>query len=340
MLQYGYFDSEIIGYDEEDMPIFDRAESSDFTAIFLSCIISDGVLAQPGDCFQVIAHEGMNLRIRPGFGMIKGRFAMDKQEADLYISQAPRSYKRIDRVILRVNYLERLCEIVVREGIPAANPKPPDLVRPSSGDYYELCLANVVVNANQTVITQANITDTRYDSSVCGVVTNIINRLDTSVFFAQLNQFYNEFVEQANRSYEKIANDMDGYLKELMDNGGSRLSEIVNILTDFEASSEQQWNEWFDEIRDTLASVENGEMLEELLRLVRELYEVATEKDIDDIIGGTHVDDKNVGSIFEVATEKDIDDIIGGTYEGTADTGDPVQMDTMTEIVNNAFANA
>lgn len=29
-LRYGYFDSEINGYDEEGMPIFDRAESSDF----------------------------------------------------------------------------------------------------------------------------------------------------------------------------------------------------------------------------------------------------------------------------------------------------------------------
>lgn len=337
MMRFGYFDSEIIGEDDEGMPIFDRAESSDFTALFLSCIISDGVLAQPGDCFQVIAHEGMNLRIRPGFGMIKGRFAVDEQEADIYISAAPRTYKRIDRVILRANYLERLCEIVVREGTPAANPKPPALIRPASGDYYELCLANVTVNAKQTVITQANITDTRYDSSVCGVVTNIINRLDTSVFFAQLNQFYSEFVKKSDNSYDKFVGDMDKYLKGLMTAGDGQLAGIVKILTDFEAASEQQWNEWFDGIRNTLASVENGEMLEELLRLIKELYEFATDQDIDAILGGTYVDVENTGGIFEVATEEDIDAIIGGTYEDTGE--DPVQPDVMEEIVNNAFAN-
>lgn len=336
-MRFGYFDSEIIGEDDEGMPIFDRAESSDFTALFLSCIISDGVLAQPGDCFQVIAHEGMNLRIRPGFGMIKGRFAVDEQEADIYISAAPRTYKRIDRVILRANYLERLCEIVVREGTPAANPKPPALIRPASGDYYELCLANVTVNAKQTVITQANITDTRYDSSVCGVVTNIINRLDTSVFFAQLNQFYSEFVKKSDNSYDKFVGDMDKYLKGLMTAGDGQLAGIVKILTDFEAASEQQWNEWFDGIRNTLASVENGEMLEELLRLIKELYEFATDQDIDAILGGTYVDVENTGGIFEVATEEDIDAIIGGTYEDTGE--DPVQPDVMEEIVNNAFAN-
>jgi len=339
LLRYGYFDSELTGYDKEGMPIFDRAESSDFTALFLSCIISDGVLAQPGDCFQVIAHEGMNLRIRPGFSIIRGRFAVDEQETDIYISTAPRAYKRIDRVILRANYLERLCEIVVREGTPAANPKPPELIRPTSGDYYELCLANISVNANQTVITQANITDTRYDSSVCGVVTNIINRLDTSVFFAQLNQFYSEFVEQSKGSYDKFVSDMGKYLKELTTNGNSQLAEIVKVLADFESSSEQQWNEWFDGIRQTLESVENGAMLEELLRLIRELYEIATEQDIDQIIGGTYVDVENEGSIFEAATNQDIDDIIGGTYVDTAGTEDSVYPD-MAGIVNSAFENA
>ena len=335
MLQYGYFDSEIIGYDDEDMPIFDRAESSDFTAMFLSCIISDGVLAQPGDCFQVVAHEGMHLRIRPGFGMIRGRFAVDSNEADIYISQAPRAYKRIDRVILRANYLDRLCEIVVKEGIPAANPRAPELIRPASGDYYELCLANITVNANQTVITQANVTDTRYDSSVCGVVTNLITRLDTSVFFAQLNQFYSQFVGQVDGAYDKFVGDMDRYLEGLMSNGSRQLSEIVKLLTDFEVSSEQQWYDWFNGIKNMLASVENGELLEELLELVKEMYDFATDQDIDNIIGGTYVDVENTGGLFEVATNQDIDDIIGGIYEDTGE--DPVQPDAIDKIVNSAF---
>ena len=47
MFRYGFFDSEIIGYDEEGMPEFDRAESSEFLAMFISQIISDGVLAAP-----------------------------------------------------------------------------------------------------------------------------------------------------------------------------------------------------------------------------------------------------------------------------------------------------
>ena len=77
MLRYGFFDSEYPDMTRRVLPIFDRAESSDFLAMFISHIISDGVLALPGDCFQVMAFEGMNLKVRPGFGIIKGRFAAD-----------------------------------------------------------------------------------------------------------------------------------------------------------------------------------------------------------------------------------------------------------------------
>ena len=64
-----------------------------------------------------------------------------------------------------------------------------------------LCLATIAVNSNQTVIMQSNITDTRYDSSVCGLVTQLIDHLDTSVFFTQLNAFYDEYVKKFNDNY-------------------------------------------------------------------------------------------------------------------------------------------
>ena len=87
-LEYGYFDSEITGYDEEGMPIFDRAKTSDFMADFFSKLITSGVLADPADCFQVMAHTGMTVQIKPGYGFIKGRFAYDKDPCLLYTSDA------------------------------------------------------------------------------------------------------------------------------------------------------------------------------------------------------------------------------------------------------------
>ena len=258
MLRYGFFDSEITGFDGEGMPIFDRAESSDFLAMFISRIISDGVLGQPGDCFQVLAGEGMRLGVRPGFAVIQGRFAVDWNMASVTVPEAPKMHRRIDRVVLRANYLEGMCELVVKAGEPAASPVPPELLQPESGDYYELCLATVLVGQNQTVITQANITDTRYDSSVCGVVTQVIDHLDTAVFFAQLDQFYKEFVGRSDAAYEKFAADMLDCLNALQASGDKKLLEL----------SGQFWD-WFNAVKDQVT----GDMA------------VRIQKQIDDHVG-------------------------------------------------------
>lgn len=233
MLRYGFFDSEITGFDEQGMPVFDRAESSDFLALFISRIISDGVLGQPGNCFQVLAGEGMTLRVQPGFAVIQGRFAVDWNISSVTVPEASASFKRIDRVVLRANYPARLCELVVKTGIPGASPVPPEILRPESGDYYELCLATVEVGQNQSVITQANITDTRYDSSVCGVVTQVIDHLDTAVFFAQFDQLYREFTGRSDAAYEQFTRDMLTCLNTLQASGDNKLLELSNQFWDW-----------------------------------------------------------------------------------------------------------
>lgn len=307
MLRYGFFDSEIIGYDDENMPIFDRAESSDFLAMFISRIISDGVLALPGDCFQVLADEGMNLKVRPGFGIVKGRFAMDTSDFDITVSNAPSAYKRIDRVILRANYLQRLCEIVIKEGEPGEKPVPPELIRPAAGDYFELCLANIQIVAGQKVITQSNITDTRYDSSVCGVVTQLINHLDTSVFFEQLNAFYQEFVDKSNTSYDQfvhmaqqaydsLSTMMEGrytelsqkgealydqynseiadYILQLKNKGDTDLAILTQQLIDFRNTNETEFLAWVERMKDILGDETVGKLLLKIAGLEDQINEM------------------------------------------------------------------
>ncbi len=286
MLRYGFFDSEITGYDNEGMPIFDRAESSDFLAMFISQIISDGVLAAPGDCFQVIADEGMTLKVRPGFGIIKGRFAADTKEAEIVIHKAPETYKRIDRVVLRVNYPQRLCEIIVKTGTPDATPVPPELIRPAAGDYYELCLAEVAVNSNQTVIAQANITDTRYDSSVCGVVTQLIDHLDTSVFFAQLNSFYTEYVAKFDGDYADFILKMDSAYQKFYTNLNSLFIEYTEKFdTDYDDFTNKMltaYSQYTQDLQTYFTNLQNkgyGDMADIIQRMSQ--YETDSEAAFD-----------------------------------------------------------
>lgn len=241
-MRYGYFDSEIIGTDSEGMPIFDRAETSDLFRLLFSKLVSNGVLVSPSDCFQVVAAEGLNVTVRPGFGMINGAFAYDEAENTLTLEKAPAQYSRIDRIVLRCNYADRLCELVVKTGTVANNPVAPKIVQPAAGDYYELGLATVTVGANVTAVTQANITDTRMDSTVCGFITQLIDHLDTSVFFAQLDQFYTEFVSKTEADYRLSREE---YL--------AMCQDIVDTLNTFEKTAESDFDTWFDTIKGKLA---------------------------------------------------------------------------------------
>lgn len=263
-MRYGYFDSEITGVDSEGMPIFDRAETSELFRLLFAKLLTNGVLALPGDCFQVVAgSSGLTVKIRPGFGLINGAFAYDEAEETYALATAPTQYSRIDRVVLRCNYLERLCEIIVKTGTPAANPAPPELLQPSSGDYYELGLALVSIGTNQGVITQSSITDTRADSSVCGFITQLIDHLDTEVFYDQFNAFYTEFVEKSDASYEMFQNmatqaykgytaAIDEYIEQLEAKGNADLTATTEALKEFQRNSQNAFNAWFAEVQGLL----------------------------------------------------------------------------------------
>lgn len=260
-MRYGYFDSEIVGTDSEGMPIFDRAETSDLFRLLFAKLVSNGVLASPGDCFQVMAGEGLKVTVRPGFGMIKGAFAYDDAENTLTLDAAPASYSRIDRIVLRCNYADRLCELAVKTGTAANTPVAPEIVQPASGDFFELGLATIVVGANVTAVTQANITDTRADSDVCGFITQLIDHLDTSTFFAQLDQYYKEFVDKTETDYQMSREE---YLE--------RCQEIVDVLTTFEQTSESDFDLWFQSIKEKLAGDVAGALQVQIDSLIQTIF--------------------------------------------------------------------
>lgn len=290
MFRFGYFDSDIIGVDDEGMPIFDRAELSDLFALLFASLVSDGVLALPNTCFKIVAAgNGLDIERMPGFGMVKGHFCYD-DESDTMTLTAPQAYSRIDRVIMRLNLLERMVEIIVKQGEEAVKPQPPELARPSAGDYFELCLAEITLTPKQTMITQSSINDTRANSALCGFITQLIDHLDTAVFFEQLNAFYQEFVDKSNTSYEEFVNmaqtaydnltkmmgdcyseltqrgenlytEYAGYIEALKAKGDSDLAAITQQLIDFRNTNEAKYLEWFEMIKGILNMDAAGKLL-------------------------------------------------------------------------------
>lgn len=263
-MRYGYFDSEITGVDSEGMPVFDRAETSELFRLLFSKLLTNGVLAKPADCFQVLAGDtGLTVKVRPGFGLINGAFAYDAAESTYELATAPTQYSRIDRVVLRVNYRDRLCEIVIKTGTAASSPVAPELIRPASGDYYELSLATVRIRTNMATVTQSVITDTRPNSAVCGYITQFIDSIDTEAFYDQFNAFYAEFVAKSNASYSQFeqmaraAYDgftaaIDKYIEALETKGNTDLTDITEAMKEFQRTSQNAFNEWFATVQGLL----------------------------------------------------------------------------------------
>ena len=62
-MRSGFFNSEIIGYDAENMPVYDRAEEASFFAKYFSQFISNGVFPNPSTNMQVLATDRKSTRL-------------------------------------------------------------------------------------------------------------------------------------------------------------------------------------------------------------------------------------------------------------------------------------
>ena len=275
-MRYGYFDSEITGVDENGMPIFDRAETSDLFRMLFANLVSNGVLATPGDCFQVVAGAGMTVRIRPGFAMIKGAFAYDADEATVTLAAANANLTRLDRVVLRCNYYDRCCEIIVKTGTPATIPVAPELLQPVNGDYYELGLALITVAANQAAITQSSISDTRADSSVCGLITQLIDHIDTSEFMQQLTTWQEEYAAEQQAAFSTWFEAMKDQLSE--DAAGNLQLEIDSLTQSAEAHEES-----IGQINEIIGDADMGTTATTVTGAINELHD-KVDADIPDLI--------------------------------------------------------
>ena len=79
---------------------------------------------------------------------------------------------RIDRVVVRFSAVERRIYLAVLTGTPAEIPTAPALTR--SNDIFELGIADVLVPKGSVTVSALNITDTRLNTALCGLVNSLV----------------------------------------------------------------------------------------------------------------------------------------------------------------------
>lgn len=231
-MRSGFFNSEIIGYDAENMPVFDRAEEASFFAKYFSQFISNGVFPNPSTNMQVLATEGMQVKVDIGVCYMNGYMGWVEPAEVLEIEESD-TQPRIDRIVARLDFTNRSINLFIKKGVPKGNPIAQELQR--DYDIYEIALADVRVHANAIEITQENITDLRLNSELCGMVANQLQHVDTTTIF---NQYQD-------------------WLKRLMKEGEVKLVEVQSDL-------EKSFHTWFE----TLQYVLDGDVAGHLLNLI------------------------------------------------------------------------
>lgn len=167
----------------------DRTYNAAQIGKYLQYIVSSGVFPFVSSSLQVLANDGMTVEVQAGRAMLDCHY-MDNDSPITLTLTAGGTQDRIDGIIMYVDMTERACGITIKEGTPAASPKPPAMTRTDVRKEY--MLAAVRVNKLSSSITQSSITDTRPDTTVCGWVTGLIDQVDTSTLFLQWQAAYEE----------------------------------------------------------------------------------------------------------------------------------------------------
>lgn len=188
-ITYGFFNS-VNG---------DRKYSAEQIGRYLQGIVSSGVYAESSTSLQVLANDGMNVEVQPGRAMLHYHYMENDAPLVLTLS-AGGALDRIDAIVARMDITRRLCEIVVKQGAEASTPAAPAMSRTDTVKEY--MLARVRIPRLTSAITQANITDTRADKTVCGWVTGIIDQVDTSTLFEQWEAAYDAAIAEMGAALE------------------------------------------------------------------------------------------------------------------------------------------
>lgn len=174
--------ADIITYPENGVT-YDADDASGYLSTRLS-----GVYSADED-FAVTANGDLTVTVSAGQAWVRparfrGRSIILEQPETMTLSAADPTRTRLDRIVLRYDAAARKTSLTVLTGTPdSASPTAPEITRTAL--VYDLCLADIRRPADSTEVTAADITDTRADEDVCGVMRDGVKGIPTAQLQAQ-----------------------------------------------------------------------------------------------------------------------------------------------------------
>ena len=160
---------------------YDAADAAGYCATRTS-----GVYSSEAD-FAVTPAGGMRITVSAGQAWVHparwvGYSIQMRTATTLEMPVADGSRDRIDRVVLRFDAATRGSRIQVLQGAVGTS-TPPELTR--SARVYDLCLAQITRPGGSTSISAGQITDTRADEALCGLMRDSVTGIPTAQLQAE-----------------------------------------------------------------------------------------------------------------------------------------------------------
>lgn len=198
---------------------------------------SRGVLN--ADSFTATTNGDNTITVGKGVGCIHvseqwAAFPLNEGDVLLTFADADGVYPRWDVIALVYDKNANTAGLEVRTGLAAETPALPALRR--NDDYDEIFLYRVTRSVGATKITADNVVDLRLDGSVCGLMRDTIDGIDTSVMQAQFAawlQHTEDIADGLNAEYtEKFAAWFEAIKDQLGEDAAGNLQNQCNELND------------------------------------------------------------------------------------------------------------
>lgn len=130
------------------------------------------------------------ITITPGLAWIQnaefsGKSVVSTENVSIAVPVADGSLPRIDRIVLRFDKAANTSSIALKQGIPASPAAAPGVTQTEL--VYELGLCTVSIPASSLSISASDVTDTRLDEAVCGLMRDGVTGIPTAALEEQAN---------------------------------------------------------------------------------------------------------------------------------------------------------
>lgn len=201
----------------------DRTYDAESMSTWLRRFFTTGVFQD--DC-QVTATEGMVVQMGTGYANLEGKVRNFENVSNFTLEPASSRNPRIDTIVIERNDVERTIGAKAITGqYSGETPQPTAPVR--SEGVFQIVVAQILVEAGVTTITQSAITDTRPDSTICGWVTGTVDEIDLSQILEQSTEQFDTWFDHMKGQLDE---DAAGHLQNEIDELATQMDSVITRL--------------------------------------------------------------------------------------------------------------